>query len=188
MRLHQVAYGSDLLRPKHHWLQDLPAQLLRDQMVLDAFVIERQHLMVKGVAEHVKLSNKYEESLCSSILTLQLQATDDDALFDGLIGQPSRLEGFPQAMVANKMTFGSMVILVGDYIMRTHDVGVVVACAVEGTSLFAIVAVAVKVADLTPTASRGRRTDQLAFWRAEEVSPTLGWRPDADGTVTLMHT
>ena len=93
LRLHQEAYGTVLLKPKHHWILDIPAQLRRDGMVLDAFVIERQHLMVPGVAEHVNTA-VYEVSVCSSVLSLQLQETVDDALFDGLIGRTSRLEGF----------------------------------------------------------------------------------------------
>ncbi len=44
LRLHQEAYGKDALKPKHHWLLDIPSQLRRDGMILDAFVIERQHL------------------------------------------------------------------------------------------------------------------------------------------------
>ena len=187
LRLHQEAYGSVLLKPKHHWLLDIPAQLRRDGMVLDAFVIERQHLMVKGVAEHVRNTADYEVSVCSSVLSLQLQETDDDALFDGLIGRTSRLEGFPKAVVANSLTCGCTVIRVGELITRSPDAGFVVACALEGTALFVIVAVTVKVADVTPTAVRLRRTEQLAFWRADEVRATLGWRPEADGTMLLLH-
>lgn len=187
LRLHQEAYGRALLKPKHHWLLDIPSQFRRDGMVLDAFVIERQHLMVKGVAEHIDNTSNFEVSLCSSILTLQLQEGDDDALFDGLIGRTSRLEGFPNAVVANSLTVGSTVIRVGDLVTRTPDAGVVVACALEGATLFVIVALAVKVADVTPTAVRLRRTEQLAFWRAAEVRTTLGWRPEADGTTLLLH-
>ena len=171
MRLHQEAYGTVLLKPKHHWLLDIPTQLRRDGMVLDAFVIERQHLMVKGVAEHVRNTALYEVSVCSSVLSLQLQETDDDALFDGLIGRTSRLEGFPKAVVANSLTFGCTVIRVGELITRAPDAGFVVACAVEGTALFVIVALTVKVADVTPTAAKsslrsGERTRCGRPWGA----------------------
>lgn len=44
MRLHRATYGDDHIRPKHHWNFDIPSQLARDSMVLDAFVIERTHL------------------------------------------------------------------------------------------------------------------------------------------------
>jgi hypothetical protein len=52
LQLHQATYGTASVKPKHHWLLDLAAQIRRDGLVVDAFVIERQHLLVKGVAEH----------------------------------------------------------------------------------------------------------------------------------------
>ena len=41
LRAHQAAYGIGCTKPKHHWLVDVPAQLRRDGMMLDAFVIKR---------------------------------------------------------------------------------------------------------------------------------------------------
>jgi hypothetical protein len=46
LELHQHAYGSRHLKPKHHWMLDLGPQVRRDRMILDAFAIERQHLLV----------------------------------------------------------------------------------------------------------------------------------------------
>lgn len=186
-RLHKVAYATSVLKPKHHWLLDVPGQLRRDGMVLDAFVIERQHLLVKGVAEHIRNLSDFEGSLCSSVLTLQLQEGDDDALFDGLIGPTSSLDGFPRVRVANKLTCGCMVVRVGDFICRAADTGAAVACALEGAVLLVIVAVAVKVRDVTPTAVAVRRTDRLAVWLAGEVRQCVGWRPDVDGTTIVLR-
>ncbi len=45
--LHRAAYGKALIKPKHNWLLDVPSQLRRDGMMLNAFVIERKRLMVK---------------------------------------------------------------------------------------------------------------------------------------------
>ena len=54
LRLHQAAHGDGSVRPKHHWQLDVPRQLARDNLVLDAFVIERTHLAVKAVADPSK--------------------------------------------------------------------------------------------------------------------------------------
>eukprot|EP00974_Lingulodinium_polyedra_P045137 4329648-Lingulodinium_polyedra.AAC.1 len=43
-----VAYGAAFVKPTHHWLLDIPAQLHRDGPVLDAFVVERTRVVVKG--------------------------------------------------------------------------------------------------------------------------------------------
>jgi hypothetical protein len=49
-QLHKEAYGTELFKPKHHWQLDVPEQIGRDGLVLDAFVVERMHLVVKSVA------------------------------------------------------------------------------------------------------------------------------------------
>jgi len=38
---HIVAYGNGNIKPKHHWNADIPGQIVRDNAVLDLFVIER---------------------------------------------------------------------------------------------------------------------------------------------------
>lgn len=44
----QAAYDIYVIKPKHHWLMHVPEQIARDNVVLDAFVIERQHVLVKA--------------------------------------------------------------------------------------------------------------------------------------------
>ena len=73
LRLHKAAYGTEFLKPKHHWLLDIPAQFFRDDIVLDAFVIERLHLAVKGVAENIKNTTAFEMSVLSGLLNVQFR-------------------------------------------------------------------------------------------------------------------
>ncbi len=143
--------------------------------------------MVKGVAEHLKNTSDFESSLCGSVLTLQLQPRDDDVFFDGLIGRTQVLEGFANARVADRLCYSSMAIKVGEVVSRAAEAGIVVACALERAEMFVIVALASKVADVTATAVRLRRTEQLIVWRAAEVRQSLGWRPEADGTLLLIR-
>ena len=186
LQLHQATYGTASVKPKHHWLLDLAAQIRRDGLVVDAFVIERQHLLVKGVAEHIDNTSEYESSLCSSVLTLQLQEGNDDAFFNGLIGQTSLLEGFAATRVASKLTYGCMLIRAGDFICRGDEAGVVAGCALEGTTLLLIVSLAVKVRDVTPSAVRLRRTEDIAIWMAADVRQCLAWRHYPDDTTVLL--
>lgn len=64
MDLFKVAYGTAYIKPKHHWMFDIADMMLRDtrkqnrhHTLVDAFVIERLHLRVRGPVEHIK---KYE--------------------------------------------------------------------------------------------------------------------------------
>ena len=73
MRYHVEAYGDAFIRPKHHWMMDIPDQFRRDDMVLDTFVIERGHLRVKAVADEVRNTIRFERSVLASILNHSLK-------------------------------------------------------------------------------------------------------------------
>jgi hypothetical protein len=60
LRLHTTAYGEGHLRPKHHWLLDMPPQSKRHSLVVDACVVERTHLVVKQVADQVRNTDNAE--------------------------------------------------------------------------------------------------------------------------------
>ena len=185
---HQRAYGTDVIKPKHHWLTDIPDQLRRDGLLLDAFVIERQHLFVKSVAEAVDNTSHYEESVIASLLVLQIQqAEGGGSYYDGLIGSTSRLEGFgPSVRVANKLTIGCFRIAVDDFVVRDRDLGVVVACAADDGELLLIVDTMAKVADVTKDSVQARSMGVLAVWRGMECRETLAWRRKPDGSVLVV--
>jgi len=185
---HQRAYGADVIKPKHHWLTDIPEQLRRDGLMLDAFVIERQHLFVKSVAEAVDNTSQYEESVAASLLVLQIQqAEGGGSYYDRLLGKTSRLDGFPPSVrVANKMTIGCSHIAVHDIVTRDRDLGVVVACAADNGELLLIVSTMAKVADVTKNVVKARSTGVLAVWRPMECREALAWRRDPDGSVLVL--
>ena len=66
--LHIRAYGTASVKPKHHWNIDVADQLLRDGVVVDMFIVERNHLTVKRVADHVKRLTRFERSVLSRLL------------------------------------------------------------------------------------------------------------------------
>ena len=47
IRLHLEAYGTDHVKPKHHWMLDCAIWVRKHGIVLDAFILERLHLRVK---------------------------------------------------------------------------------------------------------------------------------------------
>jgi hypothetical protein len=73
MTLFLAAYGAEGIRPKHHWNMDLPDQILRDQCVLDTFIIERSHLKVKRIGDCVKNLRRFERSVLSGVLNYDLR-------------------------------------------------------------------------------------------------------------------
>lgn len=77
LQLHKAAYGSWFIKPKHHWLLDIPPQMHRDNLIIDAFVIERNHLVVKAVAENVRNTSTFERSVLAGMLNAQFRKASD---------------------------------------------------------------------------------------------------------------
>ena len=186
LELHKVCYGGQHLKPKHHWMLDLGPQVRRDRMILDAFVVERQHLVVKSVAEHIRNTSNYEASVLSSLVNVQIRAVRELKLCDELLGRTSLLEGMPSVVVSDKLTIHSFTVSVDEVVLRGHEAGVVLTCAREGLELFCFVAPMVKLAQVTVQATRFRRTTTLAIWRAADLQHCIAWKEDPDGAVLVL--
>jgi hypothetical protein len=186
MILHQRCYGNQHLKPKHHWMLDLGPQIRRDHMVLDAFVIERQHLLVKSVAEHVRNTSQFEVSVLSSLINVQIRTVRELKVGDELMGRTSHLEGMPGVQVSDKMAIHNFIVAVHEVVLRGTEAGVVVACAREGPELFCFVAPMVKLAPVTVQAVKFRRTTTLAVWRAVDLQQCIAWKEDPDGAVLVL--
>lgn len=186
MRLHREAYGTNLIRPKHHWVLDVPPQLARDNLMLDAFVIERTHLSVKAVVEHICFTRRFEASACSSLATVSWrEAPQLNAAF-GLLGATAELPGCPGSFVADRLTVWSVELAVGDVVMSGVEVGIVIACCQADSRLLVLV----KPGDVVERQSDHtwicRFADRLIAWRAPDVRLAVAWRCRDDGCVLVI--
>ena len=187
LEAHIRAYGKVHLRPKRHWMMDLADQLLRDNIVIDTFVVERQHLMVKAVAEPMRNTSQYEVSLLSSIVTVQVRMAKELKLGDDLIGRTQVLDEVPGAVVSDKLSVHGFTVAASEVILRGLDAARVVACAHQGHELFVFVAPLQKRVQVTTHAARYRRTIVLAIWRALDVQQCLAWKDDPDGVLVVSR-
>ena len=183
LRLHQECYGSSHIKPKHHWAMDLPQQWRQDRMVLDAFVIERGHLLIKSISEPVKNTTQFETSVLASATVVQLRAARELKLGDGLRGRTKRLE---QYLVSNSLDVQGFTVTAADIVMKGRDVGAVVACATDASGLYLIVEPMDALGCVSPHACKFRRTDQLALWGALDVVLAHAWLDDPDGSVLVV--
>jgi hypothetical protein len=64
LRLHKLVYGTSHLRPKRRYQFHFKGQLLRDQMLLDMFVHDRRHTLLKRIGDAACLGNGFELQSC----------------------------------------------------------------------------------------------------------------------------
>jgi hypothetical protein len=185
LQLHKAAYGEARLKPKHHWQLDVPRQLQRDNMVLDAFVIERTHLAVKAVAEYVRNTTCFEATVLASLSSKIWTA--DEPVVQGLVGRHSALPGSDDAYVADRMeVFGSEV-CVDDVVTKGADLGMVRACCLHRAELVAFVEV------LDVRHQRSEHTcecclaGRLDVWPAIDLQLAIAWRHLENGHLLVVR-
>lgn len=184
---HISAHGTSEVKPKHHWLTDVGEQIRIDNMVVDAFVVERIHLRVKQVAENIKNTSDFEVSVLSSLLTTHLRALSERSVGDSLLGRAAMVPGCPRARVADKMRVYGVEFRVGDVVAFGDQVGVLEACATEDEELLAFVRPFAKTSDILDHVAHYRLEEHLQLWAASIIVHALAWRKRPDGTWLVIR-
>ena len=166
--LHIDAFGTRKIKPKHHRTQHIPKQIRKAKFVLDAFIIERLHLVVIDCL--VCNTRFFEQSVLRGVCLKQI--TDcNTSLFQGLIGH-SQPWGEGES-IAQEMVHAGLRVAVGDVMLRHANAGFVTACISRGAVLYAIVEVWRFVAAVTPGSMRFEPTSNFEAWSAEELEQVI---------------
>ena len=145
LRAFGIAY-CDEFKPKHHFAIHLASQIRRDGGILmDAFVLERKHQMVKICAEHTDNTVSYEKSvLCRAVLQ-QLRDLQDPGWSS--FGLQGRILPFPElraslgvaeAVASQQLVAHGVRIAAGDIVQVDSDLLRVETCALLDQRLFFI--------------------------------------------------
>ena len=73
LRLFIEAYGTDHVKPKHHFAMHLGEQMINHGCVVDAFALERKHQVFKMIATKTENTRCFERSVISRVLFNQLR-------------------------------------------------------------------------------------------------------------------
>lgn len=183
---HKLAYGVTNIKPKHHWQLDVPEQIRRDGLVLDAFVIERTHLRVKGVAEHIRNTTRFEGSTLASLANVMWQNAAELSSCSGLVGRSAPWPGCPGLVVADHMEFFSARVSVDDVVLRGDKAAIVTACCTADGELVSIVQQCAFIRRMSEHTHVFRPTDGLEAWPAKEIRLSLAWRRRDDHCLIVV--
>lgn len=123
MQLHKLAYGSDHVRPKHHYAFHLPGQIQRDGCLLDAFVLERKHRVAKRIATACDNTRSFEASVLSRILNEAIEAMPASFLVNSLVGpramcaDTAKIVGEVQCTICKSALCNGVTVSVGDVLL-----------------------------------------------------------------------
>ena len=194
LRLHIEAYGTSLIKPKHHWLLDIPAQIRRDGMVLDAFVIERMHNPIKAIADRVKCTTDFEKSVLSEVVNYKTERSKGAGEHWYPHMPLSALEGTQVAhdscVFSQCMTAETLQIATGDILCCGSAAGIVVACVAAPAGFVVVVRVLQKVGELTAHATVFQQCEheqEATVWSAFEVIPAIAWYHSDHASIVVLH-
>ena len=135
MCAHKRAHGDSHIIPKHHWMFDICEQMRKLEVLVDAFIIERLHLRVKLMIQHVYELNVMETSTLAGICQAMWQECER-TLGDGLRGRVVYHDG---CRVADKCSVGSLNFAAGDFVFRSGDLGLAKIFLEDEDNVFAVV-------------------------------------------------
>ena len=128
MDLHKIAYGTEWIKPKHHFAFHNLLSLQEDKVWLDCFVHERKHQIVKVAGTTIKNTSTCESSVLGRVILEQWRQLQGCILGDCLLGQKVVEEGLSSsfgevARVAKSLQYGGLVIGVDDLVLVVVQFG-----------------------------------------------------------------
>ena len=173
MDSHKRAYGTSNIKPKHHQAMHIPAQVLRDKLLLDCFVHERKHQVIKQCAQNIDNTREFESSVLRRVLNVQFQQLQCERLVDGLGG--GAIEALPlaaalgaeHAWTAKDMRWQGMQISIGDLLFCPDGCVLVEACLCVDMELMVLARSLLLQGRASRTTSTWARTETLNAVRLE---------------------
>ena len=101
----------------------------QDDMLVDAFTLERLHLRAKRVAEHCKDPGHYEASVLGRVLNAHMNSLSEEGAFTvALVGKTATMPGAPNIAIADKAKYHGESFAAGDFAFRGVCVGGLSTC------------------------------------------------------------
>jgi hypothetical protein len=130
-----TAYPDAVWKPKNHFIHHVPEHLERDGIILDAFVGERKHQVVKLCAANIKHTVTFDKSVILRVLAHQLSILCDAEHFCDKLMNGKALDG-TAAFVSNSMQFAGTKFSRGDCIMVRGVLCIVKVCVAVDDQFF----------------------------------------------------
>jgi hypothetical protein len=186
LELHKAAYGTGFIRAKHHWNLDVPEQIQKQGLVLDAFIIERIHLRIKRIADLIDNTQTYERSVLAGSVNVHIR---EAASFtrDGLRGKIGQWPGLPMVHVADRLEVAALKLAIGDFVFYGDDAGIVKACVQDEGVLMVLADTFEQISVLTPHAFEFRRSGVEAIWLAIHLEVAVAWYASENGNFFALR-
>lgn len=194
LQQHKKAHGTEHCKPKHHFSFHSAMQMATG-VVLDCFVHERKHQMLKRAGTPVKNTLTYEASVLSRALLEQTRQLNNFTAGDGLLGDSTQsirlarsLRG-ADARIAKSMQCRGATVGVGDVVFAGQLAGMVKCCAKVDDQLVCVMCLLQKSKSVTLFASEYAILDDLVAidMRQEGWFVPYCWSQKDEQALLVLH-
>ena len=201
LRIFVTTYGEDSVKPKHHYMLHLPLQIARDGILLDCFVQERKHKIIKQSAKNIYFTADFERSVLARALLEQVRSLKRNprTFLDGLLGATKPFPEIARDLgivgaeiaIALDLRWGAMPIGVGDVLFLNDRVALVDACLLVDREVCLLVRLCDFLQEVSETASLWKLRERLSlvdlqFWPAWAVRQAMAWIFEADKRLLVV--
>lgn len=140
LKLFAQAHGAEHVRPKHHFCQHLPGQILARGAVLDCWPCERKHRSLKRIAGTIDNTRNFERSLLARAVAEQISCTPAESFTTKLLGETTLAPDLAVELGANSVTlargikYGVVSLSAGDVIIAESTCIRITACMLLDSS------------------------------------------------------
>ena len=176
LEMHISCYGSEYVKPKHHWVFDIAEQWSLHSFVPDAFLIEKQHLAAKDMSNRVRNTTTFETSVLAGMLNMQVESIGQLGQDFELMRNATPFPGLEASVVGDTVSINGVGMSVDDIVLYNDTAGKVIACVQEGEEFSLVVDSLAMHRPLTPHAYICALQSRRVVWNAKLVRPALAWR------------
>ena len=194
-----LAYGSALVRNKHHMAMHIADQIRRDVLLLSCWVLERKHQLAKQAIEYTDRTSAFEKGGLARMLNEQERQLERPHLFQDHLVAPTLL--FPEfaaklgcvaAFASKKLVFETVPIVAGEFLFvgEQQRAFVVAACGSAGSRFFLFVHRCEMVGRLTSTSTTWRRQsaiDCLELESSMSIRHANAWKREGELLLHVIH-
>jgi hypothetical protein len=119
--IRKAVYGKKGVKPKHHKLSHLWKQLLDDGFLMDCFILEHMHCMIKPLAEPLRLTKHFEATCIRRAVQARVHQLDKKQIERRLIGD-QKLSPQLSAVLKHPTSVGLLLLMPGGQQLHTEDI------------------------------------------------------------------
>jgi len=145
-----------------------------------------RNLTVQGIADFVKNTTTFERSCLAGVANICVRRAAAMTEHDSLQGHQCILPQCPDVKVADRAAVGGVEVSRGDFVAWSKQLGVVMACYLEGDQLGVLVEVARVTRWLADHSAVAGLTGTLQAWPASELALCTAWKQLAGDDVLVV--